>query len=174
MLNLKSYSKSNLLQEAAFVQLKNPETGALEFTESGEPIGFELYSVQSKEFTRAMRKTAHLGLTKSEQEKQVEILGWIADGTKPSEENLEYLEYCEDKVVKRFQRVFAMVTKKLHHITLEPEDAESIGVKVSKLGRVTETVDNIHQLYIALPDLSSQIGDSIRATENFTKASQKA
>jgi len=174
MLNLKSYSKSNLLQEAAFVQLKNPETGALEFTESGEPIGFELYSVQSKEFKRALRQTAHLGLTKAEQEKQKEILEWIADGTNPSEESLEFLDACEDKVTKRMQRVFAMVTKKLHHIALAPEDAESIGVKVSKLGRVTETVDNIHQLYIALPDLSSQIGDGIAKSENFTKASAKA
>ena len=174
MLNLKSYSKSNLLQEAAFVQLKNPETGALEFTESGEPIGFELYSVQSKEFKRALHKTVHLGLTKAEEEKKAEINQLILDGIEQSEENLEFLYYCDDKTTKRFQRVFAMVTKKLHHITLAPEDAESIGVKVSKLGRVTETVDNIHQLYIALPDLSSQIGDGIAKSENFTKASAKA
>lgn len=170
MISIKNYSKTNKLQEAAFVQIKNPETGELEFAENGEKVGFELHSMQSNEFKRALRSTADLGLTKAEQEKQKQVSEWIQEGTKPSDENLDFLDYCEDKVTKRMQRVFAMVTKKLHHIELTEEDAAAIDVKVTPTGKVKETVANIHALYVALPDLSAQIGDAIADKQNFINA----
>ena len=169
-LNIKSYSKANKLQDAVFIQLKNADTDELEVTESGAKIGFELHSIQSTEWKRALRSTADLGLTKKENERQKEINGWIADGTKPSEDNLDFLDYCEDKITKRMQRAFALVTKKLHHIELEQDDADALGVKVSKTGKVVETVENIHALYVALPDLSAQIGDAIADKQNFINA----
>lgn len=175
MLDINSYSKSNKLQDSAFVQLKNPATDELECTENGEKIGFELHSMQSSAFKRAMRSTADLGLTKKEQEHHKKVNDWIAEGTKPSEENLDLLEQYEDKATKRMQRVFALVTKKLHHITLTKEAADSIGVKVGKPDdkgacAVTCNVENIHKLYIALPDLSAQIGNAIAEKQNFINA----
>lgn len=170
MLSVKSYSKTNKLQDAAFVQLKNPETGEPEFTESGAKVGFELHSVQSNEFKRAMRATTDLGLNKDEQAHQKKVNEWIAEGTKPSEENLDLLDEYEDKITKRMQKVFALVTKKLHHIELNQEDADAIGVKVTATGKVKETVENVHALYVALPDLSAQIGDAIANKQNFINA----
>lgn len=170
MINVKSFSKAKKLQDAAFVQLKCPETGELLTTESGSKVGFELHSVQSNEFKRALRLTADLGLTKAEQEKQKQINEWIAEGNKPSEENLDFLDYCEDKFIKRMQRTYALITKKLHHIELSEDDAEALEIKVSKNGKVVETVENIHRLYIALPDLSAQIGDAISDKQNFINA----
>lgn len=175
MLNVKSFSKAKKLQDAAFVQLKDPETGELLTTESGDKVGFELHSVQSNEFKRALRSTADLGLTKAEQERQKEINDWIADGTKPSEESLDFLDECEDKITKRMQRVFALVTKKLHHVKLPKDFADEAGIKVGKAGEdgacsVSFNAENIHKLYIALPDLSAQIGDAISDKQNFIKA----
>lgn len=169
-INIKSFSKANKLQDAAFVQLKDAETGELAFTENDKPIGFELYSMQSKEFKRAQRNTADLGLTKAEQKRYKEINENINDGVKPSEEMLDFLDECDDKVTKRMQRIFALVTKKLHYIELEKEDADALSVKVGKNGAVTETVENIHQLYMALPDMSRQIGDGITKDQNFINA----
>ena len=170
MINVKSYSKINKLQDSAFVQLKNPETSELEVTETGEKIGFELHSIQSNEFKRALRSTAHLGLTKKEQENQKELLQWIQDGTKPSDENLDILDEYEDRITKRMQRVFAIVTKKLHNIELLEEDAKALGIKLTAKGKVSESVDNILALYVALPDLSAQIGDAIADKQNFINA----
>lgn len=170
MLNVKQFSKSNKLQQVAFVQLKDTETGDLLTTEDGKKVGFELHSVQSNEFKRALRSTADLGLTKKEQERQKEISEWISEGTKPSDESLDFLDACEDKVTKRMQRVFALVTKKLHHIELPEDFADENGIKLLKGGKVSESVDNIHALYIALPDLSAQIGDAIADKQNFTKS----
>lgn len=169
MLSINKYSTANKLQSAAFVQLKNPETGELEFTESGDKIGFELHSVKSNEFKRAFRTTADLGLTKAEQERHAEIAKWIEEGTKPSEESLDFLDECESKSALRMQKALALVTKKLHHIELTAEDAKQIGVKVNK-GKVVETPENIHALYVALPDLSAQIADAIADSQNFINA----
>lgn len=170
MIDFKQYAKANKLQDAALVQLKHPETGDLQFTESGEKIGFELHSLQSKEFKRALRSTADLGLTKAEQDRQKQISDWIAEGTKPSEENLDFLDECEEKVTRRMQRVFAMVTKKLHNIELPKDYADEVGIKVTPTGKVKETVDNIHLLYVTHPDLSAQIGDAIADKQNFINA----
>ena len=68
------------------------------------------------------------------------------------------------------QRVFAMVTKKLHGIELSDENAKALNIKVTKKNAVTETVDNIYALYVALPDLSKQVGDAIATNQNFIKA----
>ena len=170
MINIDSYSKSNKMQNAAFVQLKNPDTDELSVTKDGEKVGFELFSIQSKEFKRAMRLTADIALTKKEQEKHKKVSDWINEGTKPSLENLDFLDECEDKITKRMQRVFAMVIKRLHHIELSDKDAESIGVKINKDNSVKVDVENIHNLFIALPDLSSQIGDAIADRQNFINA----
>ncbi len=175
MLDINSYSKSNKLQDSAFVQLKNPTTGELEVTESGEKIGVELHSMQSKAFKRAIRSTGHFGLTKKEQDHHKKLNEWSAEGATLSEENLDLFDHYEDKVTKRMQRVFALVTKKLHHIKLTKEAADSIGVKVGKPDdkgacAVAFNVENIHKLYIALPDLSAQIGDAIADKQNFINA----
>lgn len=170
MLNVKQLSKSKQLQDVAFVQLKNPETGDLEVTESGQKIGFELHSIHSKEFKRALRSTVSHDLTKDEKKKHDEIKSNIEEGKDASDEDLDFLDYCEQKTTERMQLVFAMVTKKLHHIELAQEDADAIDVKVSKSGKVVETVDNIHKLYVALPDLSAQIGNGVALKENFIKS----
>ena len=170
MLNVKQLSKSKQLQDVAFVQLKNPETGDLEVTESGQKIGFELHSIHSKEFKRALRSTVSHDLTKDEKKRRDEIKSNIEEGKDASDEDLDFLDYCEQKTTERMQLVFAMVTKKLHHIELAQEDADAIGVKVSKSGKVVETVDNIHKLYVALPDLSAQIGNGVALKENFIKS----
>lgn len=170
MLNIKQFSKSNKIHDASFVQLKDPETGELVFTEDDKKVGFELHSMHSKEFKRAMRSTADLGLTKAEQERQAKIDEWIKEGTKPSDENLDFLDYCEDKVTKRMQRVFAIVTKKLHHIELSEDDAKELDIKITGTGKVSESVENIHKLFIALPDLSAQIGNAIADKQNFINA----
>jgi len=170
MLDFKQYSTANKLQDAAFVQLKMPDGVTPAVTESGEKIGFELHSVQSTEFKRALRSTADLGLTKSEQDHQKKVLEWIAEGTKPSEENLDLLDQYEAKVTSRMQRVFAMVTKKIHNIELQKDYADSIGIKVTSTGKIKETPENIHLFYIAHPDLSAQIGDAITDKQNFINA----
>lgn len=183
MLNVKQLSKSKQLQDVAFVQLKNPETGDLEFTkkeqknEDGEielvndkKIGFELHSMHSKEFKRALRSTVSHDLTKDEKKKHDEIKSSIDAGKDASDADLDFLDYCEQKTTERMQLVFAMVTKKLHYIELNQEDADAIGVKVGKGGKVVETVDNIHKLYVALPDLSAQIGTGVAVKENFIKS----
>lgn len=170
MIDFKQYSKTNKLQDAAFVQMMLPDGKTPAVTENGDKIGFDLYSVQSNEFKRALRSTADLGLTKAEQDKQKKINEWIQEGTKPSEESLDFLDYCEDKVTKRMQRVFAMVTKKLHHVELPQDYADEIGIKITPTGKVKETVDNIQALYVAHPDLSAQIGDAIADKQNFINA----
>ena len=170
MLDFKKYSKTNKLQDAAFVQIKNPETGELEFSEGGDKIGFELYSMHSKEFKRAHRSTSHLGLDKAEQERQKKINEWSQEGVGLSEDDLDFIDYCEDKSIKRMQRVFAMVTKKLHHVELPQDYADEIGIKITPTGKVKETVDNIQALYVAHPDLSAQIGDAIADKQNFINA----
>lgn len=188
MLNTAQYSKSNKLQDAAFVQLKNPETGELEFTkkevansETGKvetvndkPIGFELHSMQSKEFKRALHKTAHLGLTKKEKERYKAIEDNFNDGVSVSENDIYFIEECEEKVASRMRRVFAMVTTKLHHIELLADFAKEHEIAVGKekdgACPVTLSVENIHKLYNALPDLSTQISKGITTEENFTKS----
>jgi len=170
MLNVKSFSKTNKLQQAAFIQLKDPETGELVFDNEGNKVGVEVYSANSGEFKRALRSTVDIGLTKKEDERQKEINDWIAEGTKPSEENLDFLEQCEDKIVERFQRVYALATKKLHNIKLDEESAKELGIKITASGKVSETTENIYRLYVALPDLTSQIGDAIVDKQNFINA----
>ena len=173
MLNVKSFSKTNKLQQAAFIQLKDPETNELLLDEEGNKVGVEVYSVSSNEFKRALRSTADLGLTKKEQERQKEINDWIAEGTKPSDDSLDFLEQCEDKIIKRFQRVYALATKKLHNIKLDEESAKELGVKITASGKVSETADNVYKLYVALPDLTSQIGDAIADKQNFINAQMR-
>lgn len=188
MLNTAQYSKSNKLQDAAFVQLKNPDTGELEFTkkevansETGKvetvndkPIGFELHSMQSKEFKRALHKTAHLGLTKKEKERYKAIEDNLNDGVSISENDLDFMDECEEKVASRMKRVFAMVTTKLHHIELPADFAKDHEIAVGKekdgACPVTLSVENLHKLYTALPDLSTQISNGIATQENFTKS----
>lgn len=170
MINVNQYTKSKKLQDAAFVQLLNPETNEPEVTESGQKVGVELYSIQSKEFKRALRSTAHLGLSKKELEKQEAITKKIAEGVSASENDLDFLDECEEKTTKRMQFVFAKVTTKLHNIQLPTDFAEENGIAITKQNNVRETVDNIHKLYIAFPDLSKQIGDAIADKKNFINA----
>jgi len=170
MLNVKSFSKTNKLQQAAFVQLKDPETGELLVDDSGNKVGIELYSVSSSEFKRALRSTADLGLTRKEDERQKEINKAILDGIKPSDENLDFLDYCEEKLISRFQRVYALATKKLHNIKLDEENAREFGIKLTASGKVSESVENISKLYSALPDLTAQIGDAMSDKQNFINA----
>lgn len=170
MLSLKKYSQSNKLQESAFVQLKNPETGEFEFTESGEPIGVELYAIQSKEFKRAMRSTAHLGLTKAERKRKQQIEEAMNDNRAPSVEDLDFLDSCEDKVASQLQMSFAMVTKRLKNMSLSKKDAKDAGILINEDSTIVETVENIHALYRAAPDLSEQISKAVIEKENFIKS----
>jgi hypothetical protein len=183
-LNIGAFSRSENLKKPAFVQLKNPETGELEFTKKEQvnpdtkevelvddkKIGVELYSTQSPQFKRALRSTAHLALDKDEQARKENLDKLVAEGVSISDEDLDFLEHCEQKTVKRMQCVFAKVTTKLHNITLKPEDAELMEVDITASGKVKESVENIHKLYIHLPDLSAQIGDGMTDQQNFMKA----
>lgn len=168
MLKLNKYQSSNKLNEAVFMQLSSD--GELEVYE-GSPVGIELYSAFSKEFTSALRETIDLDLTQEEKQKQKEIIKWMAEGTKPSQESKDFLDYCEKKTLSRFTKVYAMITKSFVNIKLSDDDAKSIGVKLTKTNSISFSVDNIVKFYEAVPDITKQIGDFIAVRENFTKGS---
>lgn len=170
MIDVNKYTTSKKLEDSTFVPLLDPETGAEVKTETGAKVGMELYSMHSKQFKRAIRSTAHLGLDKKEIERQKAIDAKLAEGISVSEEENEFLEHCEEKTIRRFQYAYAKVTTKLHNIELPSEFADEHDIALTGKGFVRETVDNIHKLYIALPDLTKQIGDAISDKNVFTKA----
>lgn len=170
MINVNQFTTSNKLQESTFVPLRDPETKEELKTEKGAKIGMELYSIHSKQFKRALRSTAHLGLSKEQTERQEAINAKMKEGVSASEEDLDFLDECEDISIKRMQYVYAKMTTKLFNIQLPEDFAEEHGIALTPKGNVQESVENIHKMYIALPDLTKQIGDAISDNKVFTKA----
>jgi hypothetical protein len=174
MLNISNYQTAKNVDKPQFMQLKSVLTGELETTEEGKPVGIELHSMHSRAFTNALRDTVDLDLDQEEKQKQKDILKWIAEGVKPSQESKEFLEYCEKKTTDRFTRVYALITTKLVNLQLTDDDAKTLGVKIGKNGDVSCTTDNLVKFYSQLPDVTKQMGDFMAERKNFMVSSSKS
>lgn len=172
MLNIKSLQTSKRLDEKRFLHLMHGETGEPLLTDDGLKVGIEIYSMHSKTFRDALRDTVDLDLSQEEKTKQSDILKWIGEGTKPSDESKDFLEYCEKKTKDRFVKVYAKITSSLVNLKLSEDDAKELDVKLTKDGYPVNSHQNIYKLYLQLPDLTSQIGDFSAEKKNFTHSSK--